>query len=196
MNTARVLETDMTLDERATRLESDMGHMRTGMTDLKSDLKSLTGVVHNLRTDVDAFRTETLKEFGTLRLEQQGFKTEMANEFATLRSEQQGFKTEVANEFATLRLEQQGFRTEVVKAFGALRFEQQGFKTEVATDFGTFRAEVAKEFGAVRVSIEALKTAIERAKLWMLITGAGAMISAAGSIITTVVTLAHVLRTP
>jgi hypothetical protein len=51
----------------------------------------------------------------------------------------------------------------------------------------SFKTEVAKEFGAVRVSIESLKTSIEKGKLWMLVTGVGVIMS-------TVVTLAHALK--
>jgi predicted RNase H-like nuclease (RuvC/YqgF family) len=49
------------------------------------------------------------------------------------------------------------------------------------TGFLSFKTEVAKEFGAVRTSIESLRTAIERAKLWMVITGAGTILSVWGA---------------
>jgi hypothetical protein len=48
-------------------------------------------------------------------------------------------------------------------------------------EFLSHKAEVAKEFGAVRVSIEALRTAIERAKLWMVVTGVGTILSVWGA---------------
>jgi hypothetical protein len=62
----------------------------------------------------------------------------------------------------------------VAKDFGS-------FKSEVAKDFGSFRSEVAKEFGSVRTSIESLRTAIERAKLWMVVTGLGTILSVWGA---------------
>jgi hypothetical protein len=51
------------------------------------------------------------------------------------------------------------------------------------TEFLAFKTEVAKEFGAVKTSIESLRTAIERAKLWMVITGAGMILSVWGAAI-------------
>ena len=75
-----------------------------------------------------------------------------------------------------------------------LRFDVQSFKTEVTKEFGAVRTEAAdlragmnKEFGAVHVAIEALKTSIEKSKLWMLVTGVGVIMS-------TVITLAHALK--
>ncbi|HEY2399086.1 MAG TPA: hypothetical protein VGI23_01965, partial [Steroidobacteraceae bacterium] len=58
-----------------------------------------------------------------------------------------------------------------------LRGEFLSFKTEVAKEFGS----VAKEFGSVRASIESLRTEIERAKLWMVVTGAGMILSVWGA---------------
>jgi hypothetical protein len=49
------------------------------------------------------------------------------------------------------------------------------------------RADTNKEFGSVRVSIESVKSSIEKAKLWMLVTAVGVIMS-------TVVTLAHALK--
>ena len=57
----------------------------------------------------------------------------------------------------------------------------------VRADLQSFKTEVAKEFGAVRVSIESLKTSIEKSKLWMILTGVTVIMSA-------VVTLAHALK--
>ena len=42
------------------------------------------------------------------------------------------------------------------------------------TEFLSFKAEVAKEFGSVRASIE-------RAKLWMVVTGVGTILSVWGA---------------
>jgi chromosome segregation ATPase len=80
------------------------------------------------------------------------------------------------NGIQNVRADLQSFKTEVAKEFGAVRTEAAGL-----------RAEMNKEFGAVRVSIESLKTSIEKAKLWMLVTGVGVIMS-------TVVTLAHALK--
>ncbi len=51
----------------------------------------------------------------------------------------------------------------------------------------SFQTDVAKEFGAVKVSIESLNTAVERAKIWMLVTGGGVLLS-------TIITVGHALK--
>ena len=55
------------------------------------------------------------------------------------------------------------------------------FKAEVATQFGSIKTEVAAEFGSVRTSIESLRTSIERAKLWMVVTGVATILSVWGA---------------
>lgn len=52
------------------------------------------------------------------------------------------------------------------------------------TQLLSFKAEVGTEFGSVKVSIEALRTAIERAKLWMVVTGVGMILSVWGAALT------------
>lgn len=48
-------------------------------------------------------------------------------------------------------------------------------------EFLSFKTEVAKEFGFVRAAIESLRTDIERAKLWMVVTGAATILSVWGA---------------
>ena len=60
--------------------------------------------------------------------------------------------------------------TEVKGDVKSLKTEVQSLKTE----FLTFKAEVAKEFGLIRISIE-------RAKLWMVVTGLGTILSVWGA---------------
>jgi predicted RNase H-like nuclease (RuvC/YqgF family) len=45
---------------------------------------------------------------------------------------------------------------------------------DLRSEFLTFKAEVAKEFGSIR-------TSIERAKLWMVVTGVGTILSVWGA---------------
>jgi hypothetical protein len=52
--------------------------------------------------------------------------------------------------------------------------EIKGDLKSLKTDFLTFKAEVAKEFGVIR-------TSIERAKLWMVVTGVGTILSVWGA---------------
>jgi hypothetical protein len=59
----------------------------------------------------------------------------------------------------------------------ALRSELLNFKVEVAKEFGS----VAKEFGSVAREFGLLRASIERAKLWMLVTGVGTILSVWGA---------------
>jgi predicted nucleic acid-binding Zn-ribbon protein len=102
--------------------------------------------------------------------------TDVKQHVRSLDNSLQSFKTEVAKEFGAVRAEAAGLRAEMNREFGAVRTEAAGL-----------RAEMNKEFGAVRVSIESLKISIEKAKLWMLVSGVGVIMS-------TVVTLAHALK--
>jgi hypothetical protein len=119
-------------------------------------IAKLEAGVHHLQSDITDIK-------GTLEWLRRAFET---------------FKIEVAQEFGAIRAEFArelgSFRSEVTKEFGS-------FKSEVAKDFGSFRSEVAKEFGSVRTSIESLRTAIERAKLWMVVTGLGTILSVWGA---------------
>ncbi|MDB6085357.1 MAG: hypothetical protein JWN43_3238 [Gammaproteobacteria bacterium] len=81
---------------------------------------------------------------------------------------------EMKGDIKSLGTELHAFKTEVAKEFGNVR-------TEIATGLGGLRADMHKEFGSIR-------TSIEQAKLWMLVTGVGAVI------LTTFATLGRVLR--
>ena len=52
--------------------------------------------------------------------------------------------------------------------------EIKGDLKSLKTEFLTFKAEVAKEFGSIR-------TSIERAKLWLVVTGVGTILSVWGA---------------
>jgi len=87
---------------------------------------------------------------------------------------------ETKGDIKSIRTELHSFKTEVVQEFGKVR-------TEMANGFGELRTEMHKELGSIRTSIEQLRTYIEQAKLWMLVTGVGV-------ILTTFVTIGHVLK--
>jgi predicted nucleic acid-binding Zn-ribbon protein len=97
--------------------------------------------------------------------------------------------------------------TETEKRFGGMGVELGSVKTEIATvrteietvrtEIATVRTEMEKGLASVRGETAALRTdmergfgsihtSIEKAKLWMLVTGVGAVI---------LVTLAHVFKT-
>jgi len=64
--------------------------------------------------------------------------------------------------------------TEIKADIKSLRAEFQTQFGTLKTEFLTFKAEVAKEFGSIR-------TSIERAKLWMVVTGIGTILSVWGA---------------
>jgi archaellum component FlaC len=55
-----------------------------------------------------------------------------------------------------------------------LKTQFVSFKVEVAKELGAFRTEMARELGSIR-------TSIERAKLWMIVTGLGTILSVWGA---------------
>jgi hypothetical protein len=137
-----------------TMSETDrIAKLEAGVHHLQSDITDIKGTLEWLRRAFETFKIEVAQEFGAIR-------AEFARELGS-------FKSEVTKEFGS-------FRSEVTKEFGS-------FRSEVTKEFGSFRSEVAKEFGSVRTSIESLRTAIERAKLWMVVTGLGTILSVWGA---------------
>ena len=77
----------------------------------------------------------------------------------------------------TLEVNQQHQQSDVIEIKGnldRLREAFESFRIEVAKEFGALRTEMAREFGSLR-------TSIERAKLWMLVTGLGTILSVWGA---------------
>ena len=91
MGAARKLEERMTVEERVTNIEKDVGHILTTLTDMKGEAKGLKAEVHQLGTEFHSFKTEVAKEFGLVRAEmEKGFgslRTEMEKEVGSLRTE-------------------------------------------------------------------------------------------------------------
>lgn len=63
---------------------------------------------------------------------------------------------------------------ELKSAFESLRDAFESFKAEISRELALFKVDVAKEFGSIRASIE-------RAKLWMVVTGVGTILSVWGA---------------
>ena len=86
--------------------------------------------------------------------------------------------TDIKGTLEWLRRAFETFKIEVAQEFGAIRAEFArelgSFKSEVSKESGSFRSEVARQFGSVR-------TSIERAKLWMVVTGLGTILSVWGA---------------
>jgi predicted RNase H-like nuclease (RuvC/YqgF family) len=71
--------------------------------------------------------------------------------------------------------------TEIKGDLKSLKTEFLTFKAEVAKEFGAIRTSIEKEIGSIRASIEEVRTSIERAKLWMVVTGVGTILSVWGA---------------
>jgi hypothetical protein len=90
----------------------------------------------------------------------------------------------VEDRIAVLESDMRHVRSDIAEIKGDIksaRTELYSFKTEVAEQFGELRTEMHKELGSIR-------TSIEQAKLWMLVTGVGAVI------LGTFTTLEHILK--
>lgn len=75
--------------------------------------------------------------------------------------------------------------TEIKGTLGRLREAFESFKIEVTKEFGAIRTEIAKEIGSLSAQtareIGSLRTSIELAKLWMVVTGLGTILSVWGA---------------
>jgi len=75
--------------------------------------------------------------------------------------------------FGKLESDVQHLQSDVTEIKSEVKSLRNAFDS-LKTEFLSFKTEVAKEFGSVR-------TTIERAKLWMIVTGAGMILSVWGA---------------
>jgi len=87
-------------------------------------------------------------------------------------------RTDMEKGFAGARAETAALRTDMEKGLALGRAETAALRTDMEKGFGAIRAEMKEGFGAIN-------TSIEKAKLWMLVTGVGAVILA---------TLGHIFK--
>jgi len=143
--------------ERALTDDSRITNSEVNVQHLQSDMTEIKRTVGWLREAFESFKTEVAKEFGAIR-------TEMAEEFGAIR-------TEMTKELGAIR-------AEITKEFGAIR-------AEMTKELGAIRTEMAEELGSVRAQMTqesgSLRTSIERAKLWMVVTGLGTILSVWGA---------------
>jgi hypothetical protein len=113
---------NMSVEERVVNIESDMGHVRSTLTDAK--------------------------EFASVRGELQSFKTDAAKEFASVRGELQSFKTDVAKEFGDAKTETAQQFGLVLTDLGKLRTAIEGTKVWfLVTCFGAVFSGIAAVVG-------------------------------------------------
>ena len=129
---AAVLDMTDTLDTRVARLESDVAHIHSVVSDIKLDLRQL-------RTEFSALRDTT----------ETGFKTasaEMQQEFKAVRAEIATSNARTAEEFKAVRAEMQqefkSVRAEMQQEFKAVRSDMQLGFAAGRTDLADLRREI------------------------------------------------------
>ncbi len=142
---AAVLDMTDTLDTRVARLESDVAHIHSVVSDIKLDLRQL-------RTEFSALRDTT----------ETGFKTasaEMQQEFKAVRAEIATSNARTAEEFKAVRAEMQqefkSVRAEMQQEFKAVRSEMQ-------QEFKAVRSDMQLGFAAGRTDLADLRREIHR----------------------------------
>ena len=60
-------ETPMPNDPQIVKLESDVQHLQSHVTDLRADVKSLWTAVDSLKTEFLSFKADVAREFGSLK---------------------------------------------------------------------------------------------------------------------------------
>ena len=131
---AAVLDMTETLDTRVARLESDVAHIHSVVSDIKIDLRQL-------RTEFSALRDTT----------ETGFKTASVE----LHQEVKGVRAEIASANARTAEEFKAVRGEMQQEFKAVRAEMQ-------QEFKAVRAEMQLGFAAGRSDLADLRREIHR----------------------------------
>jgi hypothetical protein len=88
--------------------------------------------------------------------------------------------TEVKTDIRNMKTEIRDIKTEIRD----MKTDIKDLRIDLANskaDFADFKVDMAEQLGAVRTSIESVRTALERTKLWMVVTGAGAILSVWGA---------------
>jgi len=163
VNAVIAAERKMFVDDRFARLEADVDAIKGDVKILQIQLNE--SIVANAR-EFGTIRADMEKGFGALR-------TETEKGFGAARAE---FKEDIGT-----------LRTDTEKGFGAIRaeFKQDigSLRAEVKGDIGALRADMEKGFGTLRADMEKnkgeLSKEIESAKLWIIVAGAGALVSVA-----------------
>lgn len=162
------VETKVIAEDRIARIESDVA-------EIKDDVKTVNvrlseSIAANAR-EFGAVRGEFEKGINGLRLELATHRTETEKGFGTVRAESE-------KGFGGLRSELEKHGTETEKRFGALRVAIESNKTETEKGFGGLRVEIEKN----RTEIQAIRTAIESAKFWIVGTAIGTVVTLLGGL--------------
>lgn len=67
MNARVVAERTMTDDSRVAKLETDVQHLQSDVTEIKGEIKSLRDVVGLLKTQFLSFKAEVATELGSIK---------------------------------------------------------------------------------------------------------------------------------
>jgi DNA anti-recombination protein RmuC len=145
---AAVLDMTETLDTRVARLESDVAHIHTVVSDIKIDLRQL-------RTEFSVLRNTT----------ETGFKAasaELHQELKAVRAEIAGSNARSAEEFKAVRAEIANSNARSAEEFKAVRAEIANSNARTAEEFKAVRAEMQVGFAAGRTDLADLRREIHR----------------------------------
>ena len=169
---AMLRERPMIEDHRMIKLEADVEHLRTDMSEAKQDIRELQVSVSGLRTEFHEFRLEVTKDFGSVR-------AEMVARFGAVDTQIESLRKEVATRSGDMNTRLEELRTETATRFGAVDTRIEALRTEMAT-----------RFGKTDVQLEALKTLIERNTRLMMVGGLSVM----ATVIAMFGTIGHALK--
>ncbi len=152
---AAVLDMTETLDTRVARLESDVAHIHTVVSDIKIDLRQLRTEFSVLRntteTGFKAASAELHQELKAVRAEIAGSNARSAEEFKAVRAEIANSNARTAEEFKAVRAEMQvGFaagRTDLADLRREIHRRDWAFVSIAITLFVALLGVMAQGFG-------------------------------------------------
>jgi len=179
-------ERPMIEDHRITKLEADVEHLCTEMSEAKQDIRELQGSVSGLRTEFRDFRIEVAKDFGSVR-------TEMATRFGEVDVRTESLRTESATRFGEVDARIETFRTETATRFGATDVRIESLRTEMMTRFGKVDTQIESVktlIEAQKTSTESIKTLVERNTRLLVVGG----LTALATMVAMFGTIGHALK--
>jgi septal ring factor EnvC (AmiA/AmiB activator) len=101
---AIALEERMAVEDRITKLEANVGHLRSDVTAVKTDLKEL-------RSELGGFRKDLSAEISAIKADLATFKVQSAE------------TTAIKADLSTFKVQMAAFQTDMAKEFGSVRVQ-------------------------------------------------------------------------
>jgi peptidoglycan hydrolase CwlO-like protein len=98
---AAKFESEMFMDERMARLEANVEHIQSDVTEIKGDLRQLSAKVDDLKDSMASSRVETITSIGSLRQEMRESGTSLREEN---RESVVSLRTEMRESIASLKI--------------------------------------------------------------------------------------------